>query len=140
MCGMVVYPGQQFDDFGAGPIMSAVIKNENSFPFSSARTLKKAITHIARLSKKLRQLRRGFLKKEYAASFLKFSASFRTIPLLNTHDKEFLSSPSTKMAIEHVIYFFLVYTRFFAFIRDYTPIFGKYFHGKIYPMEWQCKK
>ncbi len=34
------------------------------------------------------------------------------------------------MATEHVIYFFLIYTRFFAFIRNYTPIFGKYFHGK----------
>ena len=35
------------------------------------------------------------------------------------------------MATEYVIYFFLIYTRFFAFIRNYTPIFGKYFHGKV---------
>ncbi len=50
--------------------------------------------------------------------------------LLNAHNKEFLSPPSMKMATEHVIYFFFVSTRFFVFIRDYTPIFGKYFHGK----------
>ena len=50
---------------------------------------------------------------------------------LNAHDKEFLSPPSMKMATERVTGFFLAYTHFFAFIRDYTPIFGKYFHGKV---------
>ena len=57
---------------------------------------------------------------------------------LNAHDKEFLSPPSMKMATEYVIYFFLVYTRFFAFIRDHTPIFGKYFHGKGVVLDVGC--